>query len=54
MKDGIIMIAETDNRSICLFEDELLAEQQVVVKALPKYRYLSSKLSLNSKIIYKL
>jgi len=35
--DGIIMIAETDNRSVCLFADELLGEQQVVVKALPKY-----------------
>ncbi len=37
IQDGIIMIAETDNRSICLFADELLGEQQVVVKALPKY-----------------
>ncbi len=37
IQDGIIMIAETDNRSVCLFADELLGEQQVVVKALPKY-----------------
>lgn len=35
--NGIIMIAETDNRNICLFADELIGEQQVVVKALPKY-----------------
>jgi len=35
--NGIIMIAETDNRSVCLFADELIGEQQVVVKALPKY-----------------
>jgi two-component system chemotaxis sensor kinase CheA len=35
--EGIIMIVETDNRSMCLFADELIGEQQVVVKALPKY-----------------
>jgi two-component system chemotaxis sensor kinase CheA len=35
--NGIIMIVETDNRSVCLFADELIGEQQVVVKALPKY-----------------
>jgi len=35
--NGIIMIAETDNSSVCLFADELIGEQQVVVKALPKY-----------------
>jgi two-component system chemotaxis sensor kinase CheA len=34
---GIIMIVENDNRSVCLFADELIGEQQVVVKALPKY-----------------
>jgi two-component system chemotaxis sensor kinase CheA len=35
--NGIVMIVETDNRSVCLFADELIGEQQVVVKALPKY-----------------
>ncbi|HWQ75926.1 MAG TPA: chemotaxis protein CheA [Syntrophomonas sp.] len=35
--EGIIMIVETDNCSMCLFADELIGEQQVVVKALPKY-----------------
>lgn len=35
--NGIIMIVETDNRNVCLFADELIGEQQVVVKALPKY-----------------
>jgi len=35
--DGIIMMVETDNRCTCLLADELLGEQQVVVKALPKY-----------------
>jgi two-component system chemotaxis sensor kinase CheA len=35
--DGIIMMVETDNHCLGLFADELLGEQQVVVKALPKY-----------------
>lgn len=35
--DGIIMMIENENRSVCLFADALLGEQQVVVKALPKY-----------------
>ncbi len=35
--EGIIVIVETDNRSLCLFADELIGEQQVVVKALPRY-----------------
>jgi len=35
--NGIVMIVENDNRSVCLFADELIGEQQVVVKALPKY-----------------
>ncbi|MGE5474400.1 MAG: chemotaxis protein CheW [Ignavibacteriales bacterium] len=35
--EGIIMMVENENKSICLFADSLLGEQQVVVKALPKY-----------------
>jgi two-component system chemotaxis sensor kinase CheA len=35
--NGIVMIVENDNRSVCLFADELIGEQQVVVKALPRY-----------------
>lgn len=35
--EGIIMMVENENKSICLFADALLGEQQVVVKALPKY-----------------
>ncbi len=35
--NGIVMIVENDNRSVCLFFDELIGEQQVVVKALPRY-----------------
>lgn len=34
---GIIVVIESDHKSICIFADELLGEQQVVVKALPKY-----------------
>jgi len=35
--DGIITIAEQDGRTVCLFSDELIGQQQVVVKALPEY-----------------
>lgn len=35
--EGIVMIVENDKRLLCLFADELLGEQQVVVKALPRY-----------------
>jgi two-component system chemotaxis sensor kinase CheA len=34
---GILMMVENDGRTVCLFADELLGEQQVVVKALPQY-----------------
>ncbi len=37
IKDGIIIMVENDSKSFCLFADMLLGEQQVVVKALPKY-----------------
>lgn len=35
--DGIITIVEQDERTICIFSDELIGQQQVVVKALPEY-----------------
>ncbi|WP_061213341.1 chemotaxis protein CheA [Syntrophomonas wolfei] len=35
--EGIIVIVQNDSGSICLFVDALLGEQQVVVKALPKF-----------------
>lgn len=35
--DGIFIMAEQDGKTVCLFADELLGQQQVVVKALPKY-----------------
>lgn len=37
LTDGIIVIVENDSHSVCLFVDALLGEQQVVVKALPRY-----------------
>lgn len=37
LKQGIIVIVENDGRTICLFADELIGEQQVVVKSMPKY-----------------
>ncbi|WP_147535357.1 chemotaxis protein CheA [Bacillus marasmi] len=35
--EGIMIMVENENNAICLFVDELLGEQQVVVKALPDY-----------------
>lgn len=37
ISDGIMIMVEGDSKTACLFADELLGEQQVVVKALPKY-----------------
>jgi len=35
--EGVIVMVENNEKGLCLFVDELLGEQQVVVKALPKY-----------------
>jgi two-component system chemotaxis sensor kinase CheA len=35
--DGIFIMVEQDNRILCIFADELVGQQQVVVKALPDY-----------------
>lgn len=35
--DGIIIMTEQDDKTVCIFVDELLGQQQVVVKALPEY-----------------
>lgn len=37
LQQGIIIMAESEGHIVCLFADELVGEQQVVVKALPKY-----------------
>ena len=35
--EGIIIIVENGEEALCIFADELIGEQQVVVKVLPKY-----------------
>jgi two-component system chemotaxis sensor kinase CheA len=35
--EGILIMVEQDNGTLCIFADELLGQQQVVVKALPRY-----------------
>lgn len=35
--EGILIMVEQDNHVLCLFADELLGQQQVVVKSLPNY-----------------
>ncbi|MGG6313131.1 chemotaxis protein CheW [Paenibacillus macerans] len=37
IEDGILMMIEQEGRMLCLLADELLGQQQVVVKALPVY-----------------
>ncbi len=37
IEEGIILMLENDGSIVCVFADELLGEQQAVVKALPKY-----------------
>ena len=37
LEDGILLLVETDNKSVCIFADKLIGEQQVVVKPFPKY-----------------
>jgi two-component system chemotaxis sensor kinase CheA len=37
MEDGILILVETGSKRYCVFADELLGEQQIVVKQLPVY-----------------
>lgn len=37
LMDGIVVMIENEQEEFCLFADELLGEQQVVVKPLPQY-----------------
>lgn len=37
ISDGIMVMIESDSKVACLFVDKLVGEQQVVVKALPRY-----------------
>ncbi|TGE39081.1 chemotaxis protein CheA [Desulfosporosinus fructosivorans] len=37
LTDGIIVMVEQDDKTLCIFADGLIGQQQVVVKALPEY-----------------
>jgi len=37
ISEGIIIMAENNGKGLCLFADQLLGQQHVVVKALPNY-----------------
>ena len=37
IEDGIMIMLENGDQTVCLFADELIGEQQVVVKSMPKY-----------------
>jgi two-component system chemotaxis sensor kinase CheA len=37
IEEGILMMLEQDGKGVCIFADELVGEQQVVVKPLPTY-----------------
>jgi len=37
LTDGIVIMVEQNGKYFCLFADELLGQQQVVVKAMPEY-----------------
>lgn len=37
IEEGVIIMLESEGRAVCLFVDELIGEQQVVVKSIPKY-----------------
>jgi len=43
--EGIIIMVEQDNKTLCIFADELIGQQQVVVKALPTYIRNTKKVS---------
>lgn len=43
--EGIIIMVEQDDKTICIFADELIGQQQVVVKALPEYIHRLKKIS---------
>lgn len=37
IEDGIVVMVEDEGKQKCIFADELIGEQQVVIKALPEY-----------------
>jgi two-component system chemotaxis sensor kinase CheA len=43
--EGILIMVELDEKALCIFADELLGQQQVVVKALPNYIKSTGRIS---------
>ena len=37
VEDGMMLILEVENRTICLFVDKLIGKQEIVVKPIPSY-----------------
>lgn len=37
INEGIMIMVESENKAVCIFADELIGQQQVVVKVLPNY-----------------
>ena len=37
IEDGMIVMLEIDKKKVCLFVDELLGKQEIVVKPIPDY-----------------
>ena len=37
VEDGIVLMLENSEQTVCVFADELIGEQQIVVKNMPKY-----------------
>lgn len=37
IKDGVLISVKNDSKSICIFVDNIIGEQQIVIKPLPKY-----------------
>lgn len=37
IEEGVIIVIESEGRAVCVFVDELIGEQQVVVKSIPNY-----------------
>jgi two-component system chemotaxis sensor kinase CheA len=44
-EEGVIIMIEQDEKTVCIFADELLGQQQVVVKALPEYIHRMRKIN---------
>lgn len=37
IEDGIVVVLEHENKNVCVFIDQLIAEQEIVVKPIPSY-----------------